>query len=71
MEAAAECRDYNRSLAAEKSSEFLEKMEEAGVEVTTLTPEQKDAFKEKMLPVWDAYSDIIGKDLIDEVVNTK
>lgn len=70
-EAAKECRDYNRRLAAEKSDEYLAKMEEAGVEVTRLTQEQKNAFKEKMLPVWESYYDVIGKDLIDEVVNTK
>lgn len=71
LEAAKECRDYNRSLAAEKSGEFLKEMEAAGVEVTCLTPEQKEAFKKQMLPVWESYSNIIGKELIDEVVNTK
>lgn len=71
MEAAVESRDYNRSLAAEKTGEYLEKMQEAGVEVTELTAQERDAFKEKMLPVWEQYYDIVGKDLIDKIVNTQ
>lgn len=71
LEAAAESRDYNRNLAAEKKDEYIKKMEEAGMEITILTPEQKDAFREKMLPVWEDYYDIVGKDLIDKIVNTQ
>ena len=71
LEAAREARDYNRTLAAEKTTEYLVAMEEAGVEVTILTQEQKEAFKEVMLPVWEEYYDIVGKDLIDKVVNTQ
>lgn len=70
LEAAAESRDYNRQLAAEKTVEYLAQMEQAGVEVTVLTPAQKEAFKEVMVPVWESYYDTIGRDLIDKVVNT-
>lgn len=71
QQAAIECRDYNRQLAAEKTGEYLEKMIEQGVEVTYLTPEQKEKFKEKMLPIWEPYYETIGKELIDAVVNTQ
>lgn len=69
LEAAVESRDYNRRLAAEKSKDYLKKMEEYGVEIVYLTPEQKDAFKEIMKPVWKKYHDIIGEELINKVIN--
>ncbi len=70
LECAREARDYNRQLAAEKSVEFLTEMEESGVVITTLTPDQKEAFKEAMAPVWENYYDIVGRDLIEKVINT-
>lgn len=71
LEAAVESRDFNRTLAAEKTTEYLEKMKEAGVEIVELTPEQKAAFKEKMMPVWEQFYDVVGKDLVEKVINTK
>lgn len=71
IELANKNRDYNRKLAAEKSVEYLEEMKKAGVEVVELTAEQNEAFRKKMLPVWESYYKIVGKDLVDEIVATK
>ena len=71
LEAAAESRDYNRKLAAEKTGEYLKKMEKAGLEVTYLTKEEKSAFKEKMKPVWEKYYGIVGKELVDKIVDVQ
>ncbi len=71
MDAAIENRDYNRSLAAELSGKYLKAMEEEGVEVTILTPEQKEEFKVVMKPVWEDYYDVVGKDLIDKITAVK
>jgi tripartite ATP-independent transporter DctP family solute receptor len=71
LESATECRDYNRSLTAEKTKEYLEKMKEQGVEIVELSPEQKDVFKTMMLPVWEPYYKIVGKELVDKVANAK
>lgn len=70
LQAAREARDFNRSLAAEKTGEYLEEMRQGGLEVVVLTPEEKDEFKKIMKPVWEKYYKIVGRDLVDKVVNT-
>ena len=39
-----------------------------GVQVITLTPEEQKAFREKVTPVYAAWKDKIGADLVDMVV---
>ena len=70
LEAAQAARDYNRALAAEKTGEYLAEMQKEGLEVTILTPEQKEEFKKVMMPVWEKYHSVVGRGLIDKVVNT-
>ena len=67
--AATEARDYNRKLSAEKDVEFVKKVKEKGMEVTELKPEQVALFQKLMTPVWEKYYKVIGKDLIDKIVN--
>ena len=71
LEAAREARDYNRALAAEKTGEYLAEMQKEGLEVVVLTPEQKEEFKKVMMPVWEKYYKIVGRELIDRVVSTR
>lgn len=71
IKAAQEARDFNRQRAEEQNQKFLDQMKSKGLQVTELTPEQKAAFQEKMKPVWAKFENVIGKDLIDAVVNTK
>lgn len=71
MNAAVEARDWNRTRVTEMEAKFLEEMKAKGLEVTVLTPEQKVPFQEAMKSVYEKYYDVIGKDLIEKVINTK
>lgn len=55
----------HRELAYEQDMEYLETLEELGLEINEVTNEQKDVFLEAMQPVYEEYEEIIGKDLID------
>ncbi|MFZ7101602.1 MAG: TRAP transporter substrate-binding protein [Peptococcaceae bacterium] len=70
-EAAKEAEAWQRKEINAKEEEFLEIMQKAGMEVIQLTPEEKAMFQEKMKAVWDEFQDSVGKDIVDEVVNTK
>ena len=71
LQAAKEARDFNRTLAAKKTGEYLDEMEKAGLQVTMLTAKEKEDFKKIMMPVWENYYGIVGKELIDKVVATR
>lgn len=71
IKAAQEARDFNRQRAEEQNQKFLEEMKAKGLQVIELTPEEKAAFQEKMKSVWAKYENIVGKELIDAIVNTK
>lgn len=45
---------------------MLKEIEEHGVTVTTLTPEQHDAFVEVTKPVFNKWKETIGKDLVEQ-----
>lgn len=67
-EAADEASAYNREIAQEKNDEDKQKILETDIEFTELTPEQRQAFKDVVVPqVWDEYEDVIGKEIIDEL----
>ncbi len=45
---------------------MIEKFKEEGlIEITELTPEQRELFIEAVQPVYEKYEGIIGKELID------
>lgn len=71
LEASVEARDWNRTRVKEMEAKFLEEMKSKGLEVTELSVEQKAPFQEAMKAVYEKYYDVIGKDLIDKVINTK
>jgi len=50
---------------------YLTEMQQAGMTVTRLTPDQATAFQKAMEPVWSQYRDKIGSDLIQAAVETK
>jgi len=68
---AKETQDWERDEINRVESQLLGEMEAGGMEVTRLTPEQSKAFQDKMAAVWEEYSEKLGSDLIDAVVNTK
>ena len=69
--ASAEAKAFNRELSARMEDEYLAKLRDNGMTVTTPTPQEVAAFQEKMTPVWDTYSDKIGKDLIRKIKETR
>lgn len=69
--AAQETQDWEREELNRVEGELLAGMEADGMVVTRLTPEQSQAFQDKMGAVWEEYSERLGADLIDAVVNTQ
>jgi len=68
-EALAEATEYERQLSLEKNSleagsEVGDLFAEANVNVTELTVEQKEAFKDALQALYDEYVPVIGEDLI-------
>jgi len=70
-ETALETQDWERAEINAVEAKYLAEMEEAGMTVTRLTPEQAAAFQGAMEAVWDEYRGKIGAALISEVVETK
>lgn len=70
-EAAKETETWERQALNDEEAQDLADMEAGGMTVTRLTPEQMEAFQEAMHPVWDAYRDKLGADLIENIVNTQ
>lgn len=66
-ECAQESARYERKLWKERSEDSARKVQNAGCEVTTLTPEEKQRFQEAVTPI---YSEFCGDyvDIIDEIV---
>jgi len=64
-EAAKEACDYQVKINREAEVEQLKMFEEKGMTITTVTPENIEAFKEKVSPVYAEYEPIMGKELID------
>ncbi len=63
-----EATDYANTIAKEMNDKDLESVKASGkTEVTTLTPEQRAAFKAATVAVHDKMADRIGKDTIDSV----
>jgi C4-dicarboxylate-binding protein DctP len=66
--AMAEATDYANNIAKEMNDKDLESVKASGkTEVTTLTPEQRAAFKAATVSVHDKMADRIGKETIDAV----
>ena len=68
--AAEESATYNREIAADLNEKAKQTIVDAGTtEITELTDEQRQAFKDAVVPsVWQQYADVIGQDLIDELL---
>ncbi len=71
LKASADAKQFNRDLSAKMDKEYIGKIKEKGMTVTSLSPQQVGAFQEKMTPVWDSFADKIGKDLIQKIKDTK
>lgn len=71
--AADESSAYNREIAAELNAEAKATIEEEGsTEITELTPQQRQVFEDVVVPkVWNQFSDVIGQDLVDELLSNR
>ena len=68
-EAMKEATDYGNKLALQMDQDYLAKVKASGkTTVHELTPAQRKAWKDAMLPIYPKFYDVIGKDLIDEAL---
>lgn len=69
-EAADGAATYNREVAAKLNEEAKQAiLDEGSTKVTELSDTQRQAFKDAVVPsVWQEYADVIGQDLIDELI---
>ena len=72
QEAADEASAYNRKVAVQVNEDAKKTIEEAGsTTIYTPTPEERQAFKDLVVPeVWNQYADVIGQDILDAVLKT-
>lgn len=72
-DSAKESSEYNRQVAAQLQEESKNKIVAAGTStITTLTPEERKAFKDSVVPsVWDKFRGVIGEDIINELLKTR
>lgn len=72
-DAADEASEFNRQVAADLNEEAKQViLDEGSTTITELTDEQRQAFEDAVIPsVWQEYADVIGQDLIDELLSER
>lgn len=68
QEAADEARDHQRELNQKEDEDGYKFLTENGMTITDITDEEKDAFLEKVKPVYEKYSASIGEEFVDELL---
>ena len=70
QESADEASTHNREIAAKLNEEARTTIEQAGTTtILDLAPQERQAFKDRVVPsVWQQYADVIGRDLIDNLL---
>jgi len=69
IRAGAEAGNYQRWLSTVSHIEGLSKLAKLGVKVNKV--EDRQAFVNRVKPVWDKYRKKLGNELFDSIVNTK
>jgi len=64
---AFELRTMQRNEGREQEKKYIEMCQKGGMEIVTLTPEQKKAWQEEALKIYPDFEAKIGKDLIEKV----
>ncbi len=69
-ESADEASTYNREIAAKLNEEAKKKIEKGGTtKLIKLSDEERQVFKDAVVPsVWEKHADVIGQDVIDELL---
>ncbi|WP_251975732.1 TRAP transporter substrate-binding protein [Salinicola avicenniae] len=65
-EVAQETTDFEREETARREADYVATIEESGTHVSTLSDDQREAFREATAPVHEAFADEIGADLMQE-----
>lgn len=68
QEAADEARDYQRTLNQQESVEAFAFLDEEGMTITELSLEENQKLFEKVTPVYEKYSPIIGEEFVNELL---
>jgi len=70
QESADEATTYNREVAAQLNEEARSTIEQAGTTtILELSDQERQAFKDAVVPsVWGQYADVIGRDLVDDLL---
>lgn len=66
VEATEEAIREERIAVAEYDKEVVQKLQDVGVKVTLLTPEERAAFEATAKPIWQKYASQLGEDFMDE-----
>ena len=66
--AAEEAKEYQRQLNAEEDEKLFKEIEKEGMVVTELTDEQKQAFIDKVQPIYKKYGKEFGEDLVAKLL---
>lgn len=66
--AATEALEYQRNLTRTDNEEMIDDLEAAGMTVTRLTPEARQAFVDATSPLYEQFRDRIGGELLDSVL---
>lgn len=66
-DAAQQMGDYEREVSRTLNDQIKQQLQESGMQITELTPEQVQVFQEQLAPVYDEWRDEIGGELIDAI----
>ncbi|TLS38427.1 TRAP transporter substrate-binding protein [Pseudalkalibacillus caeni] len=69
LESSKEAGDYERQVVQDMEDKYLSQLEEKGMNV--ITDVDLEPFEKAVQPVYDKYSEQFGKDLIENIKNTK
>lgn len=68
-QAAQDAMDFQREVVKQEDIDLVPKLEEAGMTITTLNPEQLDAFQTALEPVYEEYKQILGPEFVEMFEN--
>lgn len=68
LDCGKQCVEYHREQMASLNQGYYDNIAASGIEIYTLTEEQRTAFKEASASVYEEYRDKIGADTLDAVV---
>jgi tripartite ATP-independent transporter DctP family solute receptor len=68
VRAATEAQAFQREEKAKEDTEFKNQLIEYGMNITTLTPEEREQWIEKVQPVYEKYKNEIGEELVNRLL---